>query len=205
MNLYHRGLAMFAVLLGLSICPARADVTITITQQGSNVVATGSGTIDTTDLQFEKGDSVSSGVNPGIGLLQLGPASSTGMTYYTGLSGPSSFGSTTMYEFASSGTGDAFGPGGSTIELPQFYTSGASLSSTITWTNETITGLTLTPGTYTWIWGTGADADSLTLQIGPTAVVPEPSTALVAVFGALAFIAYGWSHHRSEQRRQAAA
>jgi hypothetical protein len=35
--------------------------------------------------------------------------------------------------------------------------------------------------------------------------VPEPSTAVVAAFGGVAFIAYGWSRHRREQRRQAAA
>jgi hypothetical protein len=35
--------------------------------------------------------------------------------------------------------------------------------------------------------------------------VPEPSTAIVAGFGAVAFIAYGWSRHRRDQRRQAAA
>jgi hypothetical protein len=38
-----------------------------------------------------------------------------------------------------------------------------------------------------------------------TAAVPEPSTAIVACFGAVAFIAYGWSRHRRAQRRQAAA
>jgi hypothetical protein len=36
-------------------------------------------------------------------------------------------------------------------------------------------------------------------------VAPEPSTAIVAVFGAVAFIAYGWSRHRRQQSRQAAA
>jgi hypothetical protein len=35
--------------------------------------------------------------------------------------------------------------------------------------------------------------------------VPEPSTALVGAFGAAAFLAYGWSRHRREQRRQPAA
>jgi hypothetical protein len=40
---------------------------------------------------------------------------------------------------------------------------------------------------------------------GATTVVPEPSTAIVAAFGAVAFLAYGWSRHRREQRRQAAA
>jgi hypothetical protein len=37
-----------------------------------------------------------------------------------------------------------------------------------------------------------------------TTAVPEPSTALVAVFGAVAFIAYGWSRHRRAQRQAAA-
>ena len=35
------------------------------------------------------------------------------------------------------------------------------------------------------------------------AAVPEPSTAVLAVFGALSVIAYGWSRHRREQPRQA--
>jgi hypothetical protein len=43
----------------------------------------------------------------------------------------------------------------------------------------------------------------LTGQLTPAAV-PEPSTAIVACFGAVAFMAYGWSRHRREQRRQAA-
>jgi len=38
-----------------------------------------------------------------------------------------------------------------------------------------------------------------------TSAVPEPSTAIGAVFGAVAFIAYGWSRHRREQRQQGAA
>jgi hypothetical protein len=42
------------------------------------------------------------------------------------------------------------------------------------------------------------------VQTGP-ASVPEPSTAIVASFGAVAFLAYGWSRHRRQQRRQAAA
>jgi hypothetical protein len=43
-------------------------------------------------------------------------------------------------------------------------------------------------------------------QFAPAAAaVPEPSTAVVSMFGAVAFIAYGWSRHRREQRRQAAA
>jgi hypothetical protein len=36
------------------------------------------------------------------------------------------------------------------------------------------------------------------------AVVPEPSTAIVAAFGAVAFLAYGWFRHRRAERWQAA-
>ena len=40
------------------------------------------------------------------------------------------------------------------------------------------------------------------LTITPeTASVPEPSTAIVAVFGAVAFLAYGWSRHRRAMPR----
>jgi hypothetical protein len=40
----------------------------------------------------------------------------------------------------------------------------------------------------------------------PIATVPEPSSAVLASIGAVvAFLAYGWSHHRRAQRRQAAA
>jgi hypothetical protein len=35
--------------------------------------------------------------------------------------------------------------------------------------------------------------------------VPEPSSAVLAAIGAVAILAYGWSRHRREQRRQAAA
>jgi hypothetical protein len=35
--------------------------------------------------------------------------------------------------------------------------------------------------------------------------VPEPSSMVMAGLGAVGFIAYGWSRHRRDQRRQAAA
>jgi hypothetical protein len=60
--------------------------------------------------------------------------------------------------------------------------------------------LGLTPGTYTYTWGTGPD-QSLTVQIG-SAAVPEPSTAILAAIGAVAFGTCGWFHHRRHQRRQ---
>jgi hypothetical protein len=42
------------------------------------------------------------------------------------------------------------------------------------------------------------------LTVPGTTAVPEPSTAVVAAFGAVALLPYSWSRHRREQRRQAA-
>jgi hypothetical protein len=40
----------------------------------------------------------------------------------------------------------------------------------------------------------------------PIATIPEPSSAVLASIGAVvALLAYGWSRHRREQRRQASA
>jgi hypothetical protein len=60
----------------------------------------------------------------------------------------------------------------------------------MTFDNATFASLNVIPGTYTWTWGTGAHADSFTLQIGP-AGVPEPSTwaLMLAGFGLIGFAA----------------
>jgi hypothetical protein len=83
-------------------------------------------------------------------------------------------------------------------------------------TDETFFTFTIsssaTPGMYSGTvtlmdetTGMSNDASfNLTLQAAASAA-PEPSTAIVAAFGAVAFIAYGWSRHRRAQRRQAAA
>ena len=67
--------------------------------------------------------------------------------------------------------------------MPSGYVSGANLSETAAYNGATFASLHLTPGTYTWSWGTGANADSFTLQIGPLAVVPEPASLALLVMG----------------------
>jgi hypothetical protein len=37
----------------------------------------------------------------------------------------------------------------------------------MTFTGQTFINLGVTPGTYTYTWGTGLNADSMTLQVGP--------------------------------------
>jgi hypothetical protein len=67
------------------------------------------------------------------------------------------------------------------ICVPSGYLSGTALAGTTTWDNTTITGLGLTPGTYTWTWGTGPAADSFVVNV---AAVPEPASLSLAAIAA---------------------
>jgi hypothetical protein len=54
----------------------------------------------------------------------------------------------------------------------------------------------LTPGTYVYTWGTGAHADSFTVQIGPTAA-PEPASLTLLGIGVASLAGYGWRRRRA--------
>ena len=113
---------------------------------------------------------------------------------YGSLSGPSNFGpGTGNGMIASSWSGDIVGLTGPTdLLVPLGYTSGSPLAATETWDGATLAELGVTDGTYVWTWGSGAHADSLTLEIGPVAAVPEPSTWAMMILGfcSIALIAY---------------
>lgn len=173
--------ALGAALLlgaGLRAPPVQAAFVETLTQQGSNVVATGNGTIDLAGLSYSVSGSASAEMSPGLGIIFTGPASSVDL--YRGSTGPTNFG----YggdTFASSGSGDLVGIDGLIDDLfrPSGYLSGTPLSDTSTYDNQTFASLGVTPGTYTWSWGSGASDDTFTLDIE---TVPEPSSlALLAL------------------------
>jgi hypothetical protein len=63
--------------------------------------------------------------------------------------------------------------------VPEGYTSGTLLTDSATFAGS-FASIGFSPGTYTYTWGMGADADSLTV----TSVVPEPSTWALLGFGA---------------------
>jgi hypothetical protein len=195
--------ASVVLLLG-SQATSRADVIINVQQVGGDVVATGSGSIDTTDLMFIGNTNNAALVWAGFPLgsfAVVGGTTTVSEGVYSGITGPSSFGSGGQF-FATSGSGDVFGVvANNVLDLPSGYLSGSPLSATSTWSGASFSSLGLTPGSYTWTWGTGAHADSFTLNIGvavAAAQVPEPSTLAMALFTGLAGIgARLWSRRRA--------
>ena len=192
-----------AILIGLSAPSAQAGYVVDLTQQGSNVVATGSGTIDLTDLSIPMFGSPAFTlpfIQPQNDSLITGPASGGEVDFYGKITGPASFG---MHAFAipSSGSGDIVGiDSPAYLAVPHGYISGSALSSTSTWDDTTLASLGVMPGTHEWTWGSGADADSFTLVIGSGSAVPEPSTWAMLLLG---FTGLGCMGYRSAGRRTA--
>ena len=161
---------------------AQAGYIVTVTQVGPNVVATGSGLIDLAGLSFFS-NAVQSGVgiNPSIGGISTGPTSLSPISLYTGISGPTSFGSGGGTA-ASSGSGDVVGMEREepadffVLAVPRGYTSDSPLSDSSTYDGETFSSLGVTPGTFEWTWGTGPN-QNFTIKIG-TAAVPESGSTL---------------------------
>jgi hypothetical protein len=162
-----------AMLIGLSAPSAHAGYVVDLTQQGSNVVATGSGTIDTTGLTLRLSDIASiSAITPFLGSMQIG--ASADVDLYNSIAGPGSFGSGKGIIAASSGSGDEVGLSGfdGNLVVPTGYVSDNLLSSSAAWDNQTFSSLGATPGTYEWTWGTGAN-QNFTLVIGSSPPAPS--------------------------------
>ena len=60
------------------------------------------------------------------------------------------------------------------------YLFGSGLSSTATWANQSFVSLGVTPGSYTWNWGSGAHSDFFQFNIiEGAAAVPAPASAVL--------------------------
>jgi len=167
----------------LSVRPAEAGYTVTLQQVGPDVVATGSGAIDLTGLTFYRSATLNPGLRPsGVvysALINTGPISSN-VDIYSSPTGPTSFGSSRSPTSASSGSGYMVGIFtslfGNTLSVPTGYVSGTALSGMAIYSGKTFCTLGVTPGTYVWTWGGGAN-QNFTLQIPPAincAPTPRP-------------------------------
>ena len=183
-------MALYVAQLLLALCMspnARASYTLNVVQSGANVVATGSGSLNLAALG-NGGDGIAA---PKVNLsfisgccfspLSLIAVGSTafadaynGITTGHPIMGPSSFGSGPEID-ASSGSGSLVTLiSAAYLEVPSGYRSGSDLgTSTATWNNQTIVSLGLIVGTYVYTWGSGASADSFTLNIGLIGSMPQ--------------------------------
>jgi len=195
-----------AIVVGwlLTVRPAEAGYTVTLQQVGPDVVATGSGAINLTGLIHA--GYLTYGFGPGVlpgaaddgwggviaGRISTGPTIAGSVdSYHLGPSGPTSFGSGGGAD-ASSGSGDTVGTAadcskdGSDCDrfliVPRGYVSGTFLSDSATYSGKTFATLGVTPGTYVWTWGTGAN-QNFTLKIPPAPPTTSPATN-VASFSA---------------------
>lgn len=100
-----------------------------------------------------------------------------------GVSGPTSFGLSSGAP-ADSGSGSFVGIYGTLNRLyvPAGYVSNSPLMDTATFDNATFASLGFTPGTYNYTFGSGPNADFLTVT-GVASPIPEPSTYALALLG----------------------
>jgi len=196
------GVKVLAALIACMMCvSARADFTFNISQSGSNVVGSGSGSFNLSSLTlFSAGSGGNTGYIDPSGFVASGGSADTTDWYqgYTVPGNPSNFGTGGGISADSNSTNGFFVliPGlitGDTaiLEVAGGYVSGASFDVSSVWSNTTISGLGLTPGSFTWQWSAtsgGGATDSVTVNI---AGVPEPSTyALFGLGSLLVFVAY---------------
>jgi hypothetical protein len=190
--MYRRIFWAIAVLIAHT-ATSRGAYVVTFSQVGANVVATGSGSINTTDLSFASNtNTMAPRVNASTAAVALGPAPSSVGDYF-GFIGPTKFGTGAQFN-ADTSSGMRVSINGNTNDLflPVNYESGTFLStSTNTWNNKTIAGLGLTPGTYTWTWGKGSTSDTFVVTI-----VPEPASLVMLTLGLTAVAGLAWRHRK---------
>lgn len=195
------------IAMGLAVAPAEAGYVVDLTEQGSDVVATGGGVIDLTGLSFGGSVQLVGAIVPNKGRIWIGQSSfaAAWADQYDGFTGPTSFGDGGYNASVhGTGSGDALGIDGAFLDVPLGYHSGNPLSSMEIYQNQTFASLGVTPGTYEWTWGTGPD-QNFTLVIGrAVTAVPEASTWVMTGLGfaGLGFMGYAGSARR---RRSAPA
>lgn len=175
---------MIGLWLGLVPLTSMARIDIKVTQSGSQVKMTLTGSAKTGSFTGTTTIVSPPNLTPGSGLLIVGAGREALVHTSQTFQGPYSFG-TDLTSMASLTTGSSIvgiyryntteGP-----LLPKGYKSGAALSGTATYNDSSLCSLGLTAGTYTWTWGTGSKADSLVITIDPPPPSPAPTVTAVS-------------------------
>jgi len=157
-----------------------ADFTVRVSQVGPDVVWSGSGSFDLSALSLASSGTIQSGFQALGGIWAIGPSASIQRYGGVSLTGYSTtFGNNLIVPTPIS-SGSTFGVlsggvSGRLIIVPSGYTSNTFISGTATYTGATIASMGLTPGTYTWAWGSGATSSSILMTIEGSSVTPTPT------------------------------
>jgi hypothetical protein len=147
--------------------------TMRLFELGEDVILSGTGSFDTTNLTSSFTGSLLGSVRPNNSNFFCGEGNVTPLSSsaYGGptLTVPSNFGSGVLTQ-ANTGNGVAvgiqtFGPNNYVI-LPTGYVSNSTLTTQSTFTSKTLSLLGATVGTYTYSWGSGSNVGILTLIVG---------------------------------------
>jgi hypothetical protein len=145
---------------------ASGNFNVSISQVGNDVVWNGSGSFNLAALTSGGTQTIGGGYQATQAVWAIGPIVTVD-TYSGTITYPSTFGGGGVG--VTSNTGSTFGilPGGSgrLLYVPSGYVSNTVINGSSTYANQTITGMGLTPGTYTWSWGSGGNTSTLVMTI----------------------------------------
>jgi len=149
-----------------------------LNEVGSNLVFSATGTANIAGLGSPTAYTFGDSINAGLAAIIV--TNGNNGEQYSGINGPTNLGPGGGVVAPSSVSGDLIGVEGfsSKLILPTGYVSGTQLDTSATYTAATFFTLGFTPGTYTYTWGSGGNADSLTVQIGPASVTPTPTSTI---------------------------
>lgn len=178
---------------------ANAMVTIDITQSGGGVEVSASGSLDLTGATLDHAQPYSTGIIPGGDNWYIALGVTPGMDWYQLTSVTLPYGTDGTYFTSGLTSGDAFSiwgfaGGAPLVGVATGYTSGSAISASMTLAGETIAGMTLMPGTYTFT----VPNDTVVLHI---AEVPEASTWTMLALG---LAGVGFARRRASRRAAAA-
>jgi hypothetical protein len=186
-----------AVVIALSGSTATTlgQVTITCLESDGDVVCSHpAGSLKTSSLSCVPNSHALGFMTPTDAAIMSGAGGPSDLCFGV-ISGPSSFGSG-PFNFASFGSGSDVGLDATSVPdptvavyVPLRYVSESVLpAGSSTYSNTTLDGLGVTPGTYVWTWGNAGTTETMTLVAGAPPAVPAVTPIGMALF-VLCFLA----------------
>ena len=144
---------------------------VTISQQGPNVEWYGSGFFNLSALLSSGPNTIGAGYNANAAIWAIGPSVTVDTYSATSITYAPTIGSGGVGVSSSSGSTVGILPGGPgatrLLYVPSGYTSNTVISGSATYSGQTVAGMGLSGGTYSWNWTTGGNSTTVVMNIIP--------------------------------------